>query len=67
MDQFLLRAFNGFLDTIDENGFTIYDFIDYVKRRYPKRTPGTGEASHLCRRSSRVIYDEDERCYRVIL
>lgn len=66
MDQFLKRAFEGFLDTVDSRGFTTYDFMEYVKRRYPKRTPASNEVGHLCRRSSRVIYDPDERCYMVI-
>ena len=66
MDQYLVRVFDGFLDSIDESGFTVYDFIDYVKARYPKKTPSSTAASHLCRRSARCKYDYDLRCYMVI-
>lgn len=66
MDLFLARVFEGFLDTVDDTGFTIYDFTAYVKQRYPKRTPTAGAVGHLCRRSKRCSYDEDLRCYMVI-
>ena len=66
MDQYLIRVFEGFLDEVDDSGFTVYDFIEYVKNRYPKKTPSTGAAGHLCRRSARCKYDADLRCYMVI-
>ena len=63
MDKYLIRIFDGFLDTVDENGFMIADFIDYVKERYPKKTPCKLTVAHLCCRSERCCYDEDQRCY----
>ena len=67
MDKFLIRAFESYLDMfyIGDN-FTAYDFIEYVKNRYPKKTPTVGAASHLCRRSTRCCYDDDKHCYMVI-
>lgn len=66
MDKYLIRIFNSFLDTVGEEGFTIADFTEYVKNRYPKKTPCKLTVSHLCSRSGKCRYDEDLRCYMVI-
>lgn len=66
MDMFLARIFDGFLDTVGEEGFTASDFMAYVKARWPKKTPTAGAAGHLCRRSARCSYDVDLRRYMLV-
>lgn len=67
MDKFLMKVFESYLDMfyVGDN-FTPYDFIEYVKNRWPKRTPTIGGAAHLCKRSDRCTYDIERRCYLVV-
>ena len=64
MDRSVAKLFESFLDRMQsEEQFSIYDFIEYVKNRYPRKTPSTTTVSCLCRRSERCVSTEEQGVY----
>lgn len=67
MDRFVAKLFDSFIERMEsEEEFSIYDFIEYVKNRYPRKTPSTTTVSCLCRRSPCCISTGEQGVYVII-
>lgn len=67
MDRSLVRIFDFFMEDLQQDDeFTIWDFIEYVKIRYPRKTPTTTTVSCLCKRNERCRSTGERGVYLVI-
>lgn len=67
MDPKLLELMGRFLDTCTVGDiFGVSDFMEYVKKVMPKKTPTSGQVGRLCTSTGRCRHAEWTGYYEVI-